>query len=110
MKSTWGADTMTGTDGDDAFSGTRGADSIRGGPGGGDTILDFGNGEDRIVLQAFEDIQSVTDLSVQQQGDNLLIDLTAQGGGTITLQDYNQADLSEEHFAFFVPDDSGSEA
>lgn len=78
--------------------------------GGNDTILDFGNGEDRISLWALEDIQSVDDLTLQQQGDHLLIDLTAQGGGTITLQDYNQADISEDHFIFFVPEDSGTEA
>ena len=41
------------------------------GAGGDDIILDFGNGDDRIVLNAFEDIQSVADLSLQQQGDNM---------------------------------------
>ena len=54
--------------------------------GGNDIILDFGNGEDRIVLRAFEDIRSTGDLTLQQQGDNLVIDLSGQGGGTITLQ------------------------
>ena len=78
--------------------------------GGNDTILDFGNGEDRISLRAFEDILSIGDLAMQQQSGNLLIDLTAHGGGTITLQDYNQEDISGEHFVFFVPDDSGTAA
>ncbi len=72
--------------------------------GGNDTILDFGNGEDRIVLKAFEEIQSVTDLATQQQGGNLMIDLSSQGGGTITLQDYSEADLVDEHFVFFTDD------
>ncbi|MDE0157432.1 MAG: DVUA0089 family protein [Gammaproteobacteria bacterium] len=97
--------------GNDQMEGGPGADLFYFYPDGGDdTILDFGNGEDRIVLQAFEDIQSVDDLTLQQRGGNLLIDLAAQGGGTITLQDYNQADISEEHFIFFVPDDSGTAA
>ena len=97
--------------GNDELEGGAGADYFYFYPdGGNDTILDFGNGEDRISLWVFKDIQSVDDLSLQQQGDNLLIDLTAQGGGTITLQDYNQADISEEHFILFVPDDAGTAA
>ena len=97
--------------GNDRMEGGAGNDLFYFYPDGGDdTILDFGNGEDRISLWAFEEIQSVDDLTLQQRGDDLLIDLTAQGGGTITLQDYNRADLSEEHFAFFVPDDSGTAA
>ena len=78
--------------------------------GGNDILLDFGNGEDRIVLRAFEDIRSIDDLTLQQQGNNLIIDVTDQGGGTITLQDYSQADISEEDFIFFIPDDSGTAA
>lgn len=96
----YGNDRMEGGGGDDYFYFYP--------DGGDDTILDFGNGEDRISLWAFEEIRTVDDLTLQQRGDNLLIDLTAQGGGTITLQDYNRADISEEHFVFFVPDDSGT--
>ena len=97
--------------GDDRLGGGAGDDYFYFYPDGGhDTILDFGNGEDRIVLRAFEEILSIDDLTLQQQGDNLLIDLTAQGGGTITLQDYSQADISEEYFIFFVPDASGTAA
>ena len=97
--------------GNDRLEGGAGADYFYFYPdGGNDTILDFGNGEDRISLWVFKEIQSVDDLALQQQGDNLVIDLTAQGGGTITLQDYNQADISEEHFIFLVPDDSGTAA
>ena len=97
--------------GDDQMEGGAGNDYFYFYPeGGNDDILDFGNGEDRIVLRAFEDIRSIDDLTLQQQGGSLLIDLTAQGGGTITLQDYNQEDISGEHFVFFVPDDSGAAA
>ena len=95
-----------------------GDDRLEGGPGddyfffypdgGNDTILDFANGADRIVLEAFEDILSMEDLVMQQQGDNLVIDLTAQGGGTIMLQDFDRANLFEGHLIFFTPDDSGT--
>ena len=98
--------------GDDILEGGPGDDYFFFYPdGGNDTILDFTIGSfDRIVLRAFEDIRSIDDLTMQQQGDNLIIDLTDQGGGTITLQDVNQADLSEGYFIFFVPDDSGTAA
>lgn len=89
--------------GDDRLEGGAGDDFFYFYPDGGDdTILDFGNGADRIVLTAFEDIQSVDDLTMQQQGNNLVIDLSPQGGGTITLQDYDEADLMDSHLVFYV--------
>lgn len=89
--------------GDDRLEGGAGDDYFFFYPdGGNDTILDFGNGEDRIVLKAFEDIQSIDDLVMQQQGNNLVIDLSAQGGGTITLQDYDEADLMDSHLVFYA--------
>ncbi len=87
--------------GDDRLEGGAGDDFFYFYPDGGDdTILDFGNGADRIVLTAFEDIQSVDDLTLQQQGNDLVIDLSPQGGGTITLQDYDEADLMDSHLVF----------
>ena len=98
--------------GDDVLEGGPGHDYFFFYPdGGNDTILDFTNGgvdADRIVLEAFENIQSIDDLVIQQQGSNLVIDLSSQGGGTITLQDYNQTNLAEGYFIFFTPDDSGT--
>ena len=96
--------------GDDRLEGGTGDDYFYFYPDGGDdVILDFGNGDDMIVITAFEDIQSIADLTLQQQGDNLVIDLSPQGGGTITLQDYNEADLMDAHFAFYM-DDSATAA
>ena len=87
--------------GNDRLEGGAGNDVFYFYPNGGDdVILDFGNGEDRIVLSAFADIQSVDDLSMQDQGGNLFIDLSGQGGGTITLQNFNEADLMDTHFMF----------
>ena len=91
--------------GNDRMEGGPGADFFYFYPDGGDdAILDFGNGEDRIVLSAFEDIQTVTDLSLEQQGENLLIDLTPHGGGTITLHNFNETVLTDAHFSFFTED------
>ncbi len=62
---------------------------------GNDTILDYGNGEDTIYIIDFDGkIQSVTDLALQQQGDNLLIDLTPHGGGTITVLGYEYDEVT----------------
>lgn len=89
--------------GNDRLAGGTGDDYFYFYPDGGDdVILDFGNGNDRIVLTALEDIRSVSDLVIQQQGDNLLIDLSGGGGGTITLQDYNESDIMDTHFTFFT--------
>ena len=87
--------------GNDRLEGGAGDDVFYFYPGGGDdVILDFGNGEDRIVLSAFEDIQSIDDLNLQDQSGNLVIDLSGQGGGTITLQNFNESDLMDAHFMF----------
>ena len=55
-----------------------------------------------IFLTVFEDIQSIADLGMYQQGGNLVINLSAQGGGTITLQGFNETALVDSHFQFFM--------
>ena len=85
---------LDGGEGDDAFVIAAG--------GGNDTVLDFGNGEDSIDLAAFADIQSVEDLDIQQQDSSVVIDLSARGGGTVTLQEFDMADLMDAHFVFFM--------
>ena len=91
--------------GNDQLEGGAGADFFYFYPdGGNDTILDFGDGDDRIVLRAFEDIRSIDDLTLEQQGGNLIIDLSLQDGGTITLQDYSETDLTDTQFVFFTDD------
>ena len=127
-----GDDVLAGGEGDDRLYGGKGNDTLEGGPGndqlrggrdndrldggegddtfffspGGedDIILDFGNGEDKIDLTAFADIESVADLTMQQQSASVIIDLAANGGGTVTLRDFNIADILDEHFVFFVDD------
>ena len=125
-----GDDLLAGGTGDDRLYGGRDNDTLEGGPGndqlwggpdndmldggegddtlfiaaggGNDTILDFGIGEDKIDLTAFADIQSVEDLDMGQQETGVVIDLSAQGGGTVTLQGFNEADIVDTYFVFFT--------
>ena len=116
-----GDDRLYGGIGNDVLQGGPGNDQLRGGPdddmldggegddvffiaadGGNDTILDFGSGEDKLDLAAFVDIQSVEDLDIQQQETGAVIDLSAWGGGTVTLQDFNMADVMDACFVFYM--------
>ncbi len=107
-----GDDTLSGGAGNDLLDGGYGNDELSGGPGadvfvfaydsGYDVITDFRIDEDSIDLSALDGIDTIDDLNLQQQGDDLVIDLLANGGGEITLQDVNQADLVDTHFIFFI--------
>ncbi len=100
-----GEDTLVGGLGDDVLWGDRcapdSADTfVFAAHHGDDTIKDFDDGMDQIDLSAFEDIDSVSDLSLKQDGDNVVIDLTRWDGGTITLENFNLADLDDSDFEF----------
>ena len=107
-----GDDTLSGGAGSDRLDGGYGNDELSGGPGadvfvfahdsGYDVITDFRIDEDSIDLSAFDGVDTIDDLNLQQQGDDLVIDLLAHGGGEITLQDVNQADLTDTHLIFFI--------
>ena len=107
-----GDDSLSGGAGDDLLDGGYGDDELSGGPGadvfvfaydsGHDVVTDFSIDEDKIDLSAFAGIDAMDDLSLRQQGDDLVIDLLAHGGGEITLQDVNQPDLADTHFIFFI--------
>ena len=111
----WGDDTLSGGPGDDLLAGGPGDDRLSGGPGadvfifapagGYDVVTDFRAGEDKIDLSAFAGIDSTDGLALQQQGDDLIIDLAAHGGGEITLQGFNETDLADAHFIFSAGDD-----
>ena len=112
----WGDDTLSGGPGEDLLDGGPGNDTLSGGPGadtfsfmhagGYDVVTDFHAGEDKIDLSIFADIVSTDDLALQQDGGDLVIDLSAHGGGEITLQDVAQADLADAHFIFSSGEDS----
>ena len=106
-----GNDTLEGGPGDDRLWGGPDDDVLDGGEGddtffatgdGNDTILDFGNGEDKLDLATFADIQSVEDLDIQQQDNDLVIDLASHGGGTVTLKDFDVADVMDAYFVFYA--------
>ena len=109
-KAGFGNDYIDGGAGHDFIDGGRGADTLVGGTGadtfyyvknsGHDTILDFRTGNDRIDLRDFNAVTSFSDISASQDGNNVVIDFSAHGGGTITLQDFDLDDLSENHFIF----------
>ena len=96
-----GNDVIDGREGNDRLEGNEGDDTFVFAPGHGeDNISDFGNGDDSIDLSAFEDIESMMDLAISQEDHGVVIDLTGQGGGMITLEGYNQADLTDADFIF----------
>ena len=113
-----GNDTLIGGTGIDLLDGGGGNDRLSGGQGtdvfifapwsGDDLITDFRVGEDKIDLTAFADIDYADDLAARQQGDNLVIDLSAQGGGEITLQDFDAADLADLQFIFSTGADTAA--
>ena len=115
-----GDDTLYGGAGDDLLDGGYGNDELSGGPGadifvfahdsGHDIVTDFSADEDSIDLSSLAGIDSMDDLTLQQQGDHLVIDLLAHGGGEITLEDVNQADLADTHFIFFIDPEPVAEA
>ena len=105
-----GADTLSGGAESDWLSGGTGDDTLTGGAGedafvyapahGNDTITDFTNGEDMINLSLFENITQFSDLSATQDGSDVVIDFTSQGGGTLTLENFTLSDLDAEDFIF----------
>ena len=118
-----GDDRLYGGIGDDALEGGPGADLLRGGPGadvlyggpgadifvfapgdGNDYISDFRFGEDRIDLTAFEDIRSPGGLNISEQEGDLLIDLSDQGGGQLTLHGLNEEAFAVDYIVFFSDD------
>ena len=96
-----GNDTIYGGAGDDVLSGGAEDDTFVFAPGSGaDTITDFTDGDDKIDLSAFADITSVDDLSMDQREGDVVIELYDQGGGSITLQDFDITDLDASDFIF----------
>ena len=105
------AETLEGGDGDDTITGNAGADTFAFAPGhGNDTITDFADGEDTIDLSAFAGITSFSDLTATQDGSDTVIDLSAHGGGTVTLQGVSPSDLDVDDFTFYQSVRSGTDA
>ena len=69
---------------------------------GQDVVTNFVDGRDSIDLRYFSSIASFDDLTVTQDGDDVVIDLSAHGGGSITLQGIGLADIDSSDFVFFA--------
>ena len=96
-----GADAITGGTGDDTMTGGAGADTFVFAAGhGNDAITDFDNGTDKIDLSAFSSITGFSNLTITQEGTDVKIDLSAHGGGEITLEDFTSTDLDATDFDF----------
>jgi Ca2+-binding RTX toxin-like protein len=103
-----GNNKLTGRFGIDTLDGGRGNDILTGGANedqfvfkagsGKDAIIDFTDGADSINLQGYKGIDGFGDLAVKQDGNDLVIELA--GGDTITLRNFDKADLSAIDFAF----------
>ena len=104
-----GNDTLSGRAGDDTLDGGPGADLLNGGRGtdtfvfhfddGDDTISDFTDGEDRIDLSEF-DLSGFAALNISTDPAGVMIDLSAEGGGTILLENFDMSDLDAGDFLF----------
>ena len=106
-----GNDLLLGEEGDDTITGGAGDDVLIGGSGedtfvfaaghGEDTIMDFTNGTDTIDLGAFTGISQYSDVSdnATQVGDDVVIDLSSFGGGTITIENFALSDLDATDFS-----------
>ncbi len=99
-----GDDTITGLAGDDTLTGNEGADTFVFGSGhGSDTITDFTVDTDRIDLTGLTGITQFSDLSISDDANgNAVIDLSSQGGGSITLTGVSTSDLDADDFVFYV--------
>ena len=93
-----GADRLNGGEGADRFYGDEGADIFVFAAGhGDDRILDFTNGEDQIDLSAFN-LPGFDDLTISSESNNVTIDLSEHGGGTILLVGFDIANLDATDF------------
>ena len=112
-------DTVRGDTGDDTLTGGRdwlyggGDDTMWGGAGddtfvfaaghGNDTIKDFTDGDDLIDLTQITGITGFDALTINADGSDAVIDLTAHGGGTIRLENFSVDNLDADDFSFYEP-------
>ncbi len=108
-----GDDTLIGGDGADILIGGEGVDILTGGAGaddfvfatghGNDQITDFTFDEDKINLSVFNEITSFDQLSLTQDGTDVVLDLSSHGGGVITLQNVTLSNLDADDFTLYNP-------
>jgi Ca2+-binding RTX toxin-like protein len=97
-----GEDTLfSGNDSnDDLLTGGAGADVFAfSGPNGNDTITDFTDASDTIDLSNYA-AGDIEDLDITQDGDNTVISGYSEDGNSITLENFDSDNLSNEDFDF----------
>ena len=105
-----GNDTLYGFAGDDVLNGGEGNDFLSGDAGndififsagsGHDTIRDFTDGEDLIDISALPTPTVAQNVYWFDVTDGVLVDMTAIGGGTVLLRDFDFADVDMSDFLF----------
>ena len=98
---------------DETINGLGGNDRIDGGPGadifvftgnnGNDRIADFTGGSDRIDFTAY-DVSDVSDFNIDQVALNTVISGYDGQGNTVTLENFDKDNLSNEDFILGPPD------
>ena len=111
-----GRDTLTGGAGDDTLTGGGREDFFVFSPrDGNDTITDFEDGTDKIILSGMSSTQDASgsaamssgisafsDLTISQDDTDTVIDLSAHGGGQITLENFTSTDLDSTDFGLMM--------
>ena len=101
-------DRIVGQGGDDSLTGGSGADTFVFASGhGNDTVTDFADGTDLIDLSSLGvrnfaalTMNDLPDSDNDGTADGVVIDLSAFGGGTITLMGVTSSDLDASNFVF----------
>ena len=71
-------------------------------------MTDFADAEDVIDLTQLTGITSFDNLTLSQDGNDVVIDLSGQGAGSLTLRNVTLSDLDGDDFVFYEapPDNS----
>ena len=106
-------DILVGGEGDDVIAGGAGTNYVHGGEGDDTfvieagqtltTIYDFTDGDDRIDLSNISAITGFDDLTITVDGDDVVIDLSSQGAGSVRLENVSVSDLDADDFVFAAP-------
>ena len=103
-------DILVGGEGDDTIDGGTGTNYVHGGEGDDTfviqsgqtltTIYDFTDGDDQIDLSNISGITGFDDLTITADGDDVVINLSGHGAGSVRLENVAVADLDADDFVF----------